>query len=172
MNNSFIASLNNNVSEAPSGVRSDPPTGDLVDLNQVLQTTFTIVKPRLASLQTIIRCDALPVVEGSIQTFHLLFRNMIDMIINYPPVSSKLFIYIKCERSDQEVIDLTLPAGYGRYEISFHTNINNRGDWEKANYDKLAECRFLSETCIGSFTSHSISNTGCLFTLKVPGKLN
>src|SRR5688500_7769133 len=101
MNNSFIASLNTSIQRTRAGTEASSSVlchGDLIDLNRLMQQVFEEQQQKVVQLQTIIRCDTLPVVQGNVQSLLALFRSMVGLILDHPPQNSKLFIYIKCER--------------------------------------------------------------------------
>jgi light-regulated signal transduction histidine kinase (bacteriophytochrome) len=175
MNNSFIASLNGTVQPARTGLDASSSAfckDGLTDLNRLVQQVFEEQQQKVSQLQTIIRCDVLPLVQGGVHCFLALFRNTVGEVLEHPPRNSKLFIYIKCERKATEVIDLTMPDGFIQYEIRFYTNSNNSPEWEKANINTLALCEQLSTESKGVLEFPAARNAGYLFTLNLPGKIN
>jgi light-regulated signal transduction histidine kinase (bacteriophytochrome) len=175
MNNSFIAAMNSNIQRARAGLNDSSAVlckDDLVDLGRLLQAVFEEQQQRVAQLQTIVRCDSLPRVHGKVQTLLTLFRSLVGLILSNPPKQSKLFIYIKCERIDTDIIDMTLPDGFGPYLISFYTNSNPGPEWETANSDTLAQCQQLMAEGKGTLTFPSAQSAGCLFALNLLGKIN
>ncbi|HUS03767.1 MAG TPA: hypothetical protein VMY77_18635 [Chitinophagaceae bacterium] len=144
-----------------------------VDLNEILHLVlnkYTIDQ----QLNFILRLDPLPVVVGNKEHFDCLFDSLISMIVDHPPVNSKLFLYIKCETlpTDNEIIDLQLAPGKQFNKIDFYTNINTNDQWKTAFNTKLTECAELATNNNGSFSFFPISNTGCLFSIVLPGKFN
>ena len=175
MNNSFVASLNGSVQPARAGLDAGSlvfSKEGLTDLNRLVQQVFEEHQPRVSQLQTIVRCDTLPLVQGGVQCLLPLFRNAVGLALAHPPRNSKLFIYIKCERKATDVIDLSMPDGFIQYEIRFYTNSNNSPDREKVNIDTLALCEQLSSECQGVLEFPAVRNAGYLFTLNLPGKIN
>jgi hypothetical protein len=175
MNNSFVASLNGSVQPARAGLDAGSPVfskDGLTDLNRLAQQVFEEHQPRVAQLQTIVRCDTLPLVQGGEQCLLTLFRNAVGLVLEHPPRNSKLFIYIKCERKATDVIDLSIPDGFIEYEIRFYTNSNTSTDWEKVNIETLALCEQLSSESKGVLEFPAARNAGYLFTLNLPGKIN
>lgn len=175
MNNSFIAAMNSNIQRASAGLNDSSAVlckNNLVDLGRLLQAVFEEQQPRVSQLQTIVRCDTLPQVHGKVPSLLALFRHLVALILNHPPQQSKLFIYIKCERTDTDIIDMTLPEGFGPYLISFYSNSNRSPEWETANSDTLALCQQLIAEGKGTLTFPSVQSAGCLFALNLPGKIN
>lgn len=144
--------------------------GGLVDLNRVVRQTFADQQQRIAQLQTIVRCDTLPLAQGSAQIFLRLFGKLLIQILEHPPRNSKLFIYLKCDKKATDVIDLSLPEGFMQYELSFYTNSNISPEWEKVNSDTLARCQQLAHECGGTVSWQTAPGAGSLFSVTLPGK--
>lgn len=175
MNNSFVASLNGSIQPARPGLEVPHPAyskDGLTDLNRLVQQVFEEHQQRVAQMQTIVRCDTLPLVQVGEQSLLALFRNIVGLVLEHPPRNSKLFIYIKCERKATDIIDMTIPDGFIQYEIRFYTNSNNSPDWQKVNIDTLALSEQLSSESKGVLEFPAIRNAGYLFTLNLPGKIN
>jgi hypothetical protein len=173
MSNPLIASLEDHRHGATSERKANSEelcVGGLVDLNRVARQTFEDQKQRVAQLQTIIRCDALPLVQAPAQLFLLLFGKMVSLILDYPPRNSKLFIYLKCEKKAADVIDLSLPEGFMHHELSFYTNSHITPGWEQVNRDTLARCQQLAHDCGATISWQTAPGAGGLFTVTLPGK--
>lgn len=175
MNNSFVASLNGSVQPAKTGLDASSSAfckDGLIDLNRLVQQVFEEHQPTVVQLQTIVRCDTLPLVQGSKQCLLALFRAAVGLALEHPPRNSKLFIYIKCERKASDVMDLSIPDGFIQYEIRFYTNSNTSPGWEKVNINTLALGEQLSSESKGVLEFPAARNAGYLFTLNLPGKIN
>ena len=148
--------------------------GDDVNLNQVFQSVMRKHVSEEKRTLSIVRSDQLPFVCGNEQQLMRVFDALVLMIISHPPPNSKLFLYIGCEaeKKDPDVIDLRLPKEYQMYDLRFHTNITTNEQWQLIHQDKLSECAVLAEQNKGRFSFHSIANTGCIFSLSLPGKIN
>ena len=148
------------------------PAGETVDLNKTIQT---VLKKYTGDQQNsfILRCDKLPVAKGKNDQLFRLFDALIQMIVNHPPIKSKLFLYIKCkeENIQSNVIDLRMTRDVKLFKIDFHTNITTTPDWETFYQIKLKECTLLASQNGGGFSFYPISNTGCLFSILLPGKI-
>jgi hypothetical protein len=147
---------------------------DETDLNEVVQT---VCNRYLVEEQKnfILRFDQLPIVQGKNRDcFVQLFDPLIAMIVCHPPLNSKLFLYIKCsqEKSAEDVIDRRISGNLKLYRIEFHTNITTNESWEALYKNKLEECSLLANQSGGSFSFSPICNTGCLFSVCLPGKIN
>ena len=83
-------------------------------------------------------------------------------------------MYIKCneEVKQSDVIDLRLTGELKIYKIDYYTNITTTPEWEANYQSKLEECASLASQNGGSFSFYPISNTGCLFSIVLPGKIN
>lgn len=173
MNNSFILSITNpteteTLADANMHI---PAANEPVALDDILKQVFKEERLGLQHLQAIVRCDALPQVMGSASQLTSLIRCIIKMILNHPPDGTKLFLYIKCSKArldDEEAKAL----GFCTYEINFHTNIKGDENWQKQYASELADCYEICQSFAGSLIVHPIANTGCLFTVTLPGKIN
>lgn len=145
-----------------------------VNLNQIFQSVMKKHIPEEKRTLSIVRSDKLPFVCGKEEHLTRMFDALIVMIISHPPAASKLFLYIKCEiqTKDPEIIDLRLVQDYQMYTLYFHTNITTDAQWKLIHKDKLSECAVLAERNKGCFSFYSIANTGCIFSLSLPGKIN
>lgn len=146
---------------------------EAIDLNEILRS----VLDKYAAYQEkgfIFRSEKLPLVSGNIQNYTCLFDTLMSMIISHPPVNSKLFLYVRCaeEKQDNDVIDLRIPEGSSLYKIDIYSNITTDKNWEVVYQHKLTECALGATKSSGSFSFSPISNTGCLFSVILPGKIN
>ena len=144
-----------------------------VDLNQVFQSGMQKHVTHEKKTLSIVRSDKLPVVSGQKEQFVELLDMMIEMIISYPPAGSKLFLYVKCdvEERDPEIMDLSLSKDFRLCTLYFYTNITTDDRWKMMYKDRLAQCAIIAAENQGKFSSYAISNTGCLFSLTLPGKI-
>ena len=149
-----------------------PQDQEKSDLNEILRSVVEKYKGD-AHKNFILRFDDLPMVIGAKENFICLFDALICMVISHPPVHSKLFLYIKCieEKQEEEIIDLSATEEK-IYRINFFSNITTDGYWEEANKTRLSECALQATKNGGNFSFFPISNTGCLFSVILPGKIN
>lgn len=173
MNNSFIAPADSQLNGANGEWDANSKglcTGGLVDLNKVVQQILEEQQSGVS--QAIIRCDALPLVQGRSPEVLSLFRELITLILGHPPRNSKLFIYLKCEHKATDIIDMTVPEGYAEHELCFYTNSNITPEWEQSNNDTLARCQQLTRESKGFLNWQTAPGAGCLFMIHLPGKTN
>ncbi|HVG42104.1 MAG TPA: hypothetical protein VM888_10885 [Chitinophagaceae bacterium] len=143
---------------------------EIVDLNEVVKDCLSAVENELQRINAIVRYDALPLISGNKKKLLALFSNLFHSIIKHPPKATKLFIYVRSQRSSSDIMDLSLPDGYQNFTISVHTNILCNEAWQKVYEKALLENSSLLHSIGGFFTFNSIVNTGCLYTLQLPGK--
>jgi hypothetical protein len=172
MNNHHNPPVNHSANAMPwTQALADKAVFEYIDLNEILLSAVQKYSEEMKNL--IFRYDKLPVAYGSKNQFTQLVDALVCMIINHPPSNSKLFLYIKSEEqvNDSEVIDLRLHEGMKWYKIDFYTNIHTDEEWKKIYTEKLAECSLISQNG-NDFSFFPISNTGCLFSVTLPGKIN
>ncbi len=137
-----------------------------VDMNKAVKTVLEQHKHQLNSLSAIMRCDQLPFVAGSQSNIEALFNLLFQMIFEQSAPGRSLLIHLKtkAELNEQQ-------GGYQLYNISFHTNVLP-GSYIKDLYKtRLEECALICKQLGGSFEEQFHSKTGCLFNIKIPGKL-
>ena len=156
----------------PAGVPlpADVHPAALVDLNEVMQYELAARREKIQALQAIIRFDALPQINCSRPLVAQVFHHLLNSIIEHPPAGTKLFIYIRCEKETNEIMDLNLTEGFHRYEISVFTNINANASWQQQQQAILTHIRQSIESIQGAFESFAIDKTGCLYKLVLPAK--
>ena len=148
-----------------------PADATLVNMNEVVQHHLLSRRTQLEAMQVIIRFDALPHISGSREDASALLSHVFNSILESPPVGIKLFIYIRCEKDKSEVMDLSLPEGFQQYNISVYTNIVADETWQLVQQPVLADMQHRATRLNGSFAHYSITKTGCLYQLVLPGKL-
>jgi light-regulated signal transduction histidine kinase (bacteriophytochrome) len=142
----------------------------LQDLNTLLRQSLKKHEALTRQQQVILRCASLPVIPGNQTKLELLFDHLLQMILSYPPNGSRLFLNIDCQEQDGN-----LSAGHNvgsMYQILFHTNICSDASWKEANRNKLTECMEILALHNGALGVNTIENTGCLFVISLPGKMN
>lgn len=143
----------------------------LLSLNEVLQQSLRKAQALVDKAQLIVRCETLPRVNADYDEMVKLFDDVLGMILNHPPNTSRLFLYIDCVEDSNDVIDMTLGDGLKRYVIRFHTNITTHDNWKLVNSQQLINCRQLLSRHNGNLAVNDISSTGCLFSVSLPGKI-
>lgn len=156
--------------ETTSGRSLQPLVGgtSLVDLNLLTQKIFASVDLDLRRLQAVVRCDQLPQVFGQEDRLEKLFHHLLFFVTQLPATDSKLFIYLKTSGGNLEA---TPQGELKEWTINLHSNRTIPLNWEEQNKEKLKECSEICSEQQSQFIFHT-KNTGCLFTLIMPGVLN
>lgn len=143
----------------------------LLSLNGVFQESLKKAQVQVDKVQLIVRCETLPQVKADYIEMAKLFDDLLGMILNYPPNTSRLFLYIDCEEAASDVIDMDMEDGLKRYIIKFHTNIITHNSWKLVNNQALINCRQILSKHNGNLAVNDISSAGCLFSVSLPGKI-
>jgi hypothetical protein len=133
------------------------------DLNGIVAGVIAASKDRLSELGAIVRQDELAPARGDAEDFKILFSNLLEIILNHPPKSCKLFIYIRSVQNDPAADDKMVT-------VSIYTNTDYHPGSEKMYAALLSQCGNLCEKYGGGFIYHLVSNTSCLFTINLQGK--
>jgi hypothetical protein len=136
---------------------------DCIDLNGIVAGVIADARERLSRLQALVRQDELGPARGDAQDLKFLFSNLLEIILNHPPQSCKLFIYIRSVHNDPASDDKMVT-------VSIHTNTDYHPDWEKIYAAVLSQCGSICKKYGGGFIYHLVSNTSCLFTINLQGK--
>ena len=157
----------------PEVLSNNLQASEITDLNEILQSVLDKYSVEQQN-NFICRFDKLPLVYGDREHYICLFDALISMIISHPPHNSKLFLYVRCAeaKEDNEIIDLRPIAGTILCKIDIYSNITTDKNWEVVYQNKLTECALQATKNSGSFSFSPISNTGCLFSVTLPGKIN
>lgn len=143
----------------------------LLSLNDVLQESLKKAQFQVDKAQLIVRCESLPQVKTDHDEMVKLFDGLLGMILNQPPNTSRLFLYVDCEEDTGDVIDRTVKEEFKKYIIKFHTNITTHEHWKLVNSQTVTNCRQILSRHNGNLAVNDISNTGCLFSVSLPGKI-
>lgn len=144
----------------------------LINLNQVFQTSLELYQETITKSSPIIRCDILPSVQGDSVQMQQLFNLVIKMILLNLPIVNNLFIYIKCDGAKDEVMDLSIPAGFNKYSINVFSNAIHILERADKFEQEISECKTICTKNNGHFEEHTSSDSGCLFTISLFGKMN
>jgi hypothetical protein len=136
---------------------------DCIDLNGIVAGVIAAKKDRLMQLQALVRQDELGPARGDEQDLRVLFSSLLEIILNHPPQSCKLFIYIRSVHNDPASDDKMVT-------VSIHTNTDYHPDWANMYAAVLSQCGSVCEKYGGGFIYHLVSNTSCLFTINLQGK--
>ena len=143
----------------------------LLSLNDLLQESLKKAQAQVDKVKLIVRCESLPHIKADYEEMIKLFDDLLGMILNHPPNTSHLFLYIDCEEDTSDLIDMTLEKDLKRYFIKFHTNIITHDNWKLVNSQALINCRQILSRHNGNLAVNDISSTGCLFSVLLPGKI-
>lgn len=147
------------------------PAPGLLSLNDVIQENLKKAQYQVDKAQLIVRCETLPCIKADHDEMASLFNDLLSIILNHPPNTSRLFLYIDCEEDNSEGIDRTPEEDMKRYIIKFYTNITTSESWKLANSGALINCQQILSRHNGNLAVNDISGTGCLFSVSLPGKI-
>lgn len=148
-----------------------PFSNNLIDLNAVLNKAMQGFVVEREKRRLNIRYDNLPLVLADSQPILTLFNDLLDMLVKHPPIDGNLFLYIKCEASPSEIMDLTLEKGFTHFNIQFFTNITINENWQNLYQQKLLDISNIAASYKGSFYLNNSLHAGCVFSLTLPGKI-
>ncbi|HVG17139.1 MAG TPA: hypothetical protein VM935_19355 [Chitinophagaceae bacterium] len=148
------------------------PAEDEVDLNEVLKTSMNKIEGEKGHVPVIVKYDKIPVVKGKREELSLLFGELLNMVFSSPPPNNKILLYIQCveDTVDEDIMDLS-DAKVSSFSILFHTNIETSKTWTEQNKAMLEACRHNASQIRGTLAHYNITKTGCLFSLKLSGKI-
>lgn len=141
-----------------------------VNLNEVVRDIIEKMKHGTVQSRAIIRYDELPVVTGSPEKLSELFGILFHSIIAQG-IATKPFIYIKCARQQDEVMDLSIPANSGMYSLAVYTNIVANHIWLEQHKADIEIMKEILKNQHGNLHCSTIESTGCLYLITLPGKL-
>jgi hypothetical protein len=138
-----------------------------LSLNDLFNERMRKAQAQFEHAGLVVRCECLPQINGYREEMTRLFDSIISMILNHPSKPAQLFLYVDCE----EIKDAgKQETGLINYLIKIHTNLTTNDNWKAQNREMLAACERILILHKGSFAVHNISNTGCLFSISLPGK--
>ena len=137
-----------------------------ISLNQLFKAALKKIQDASQRAEIIVRCESLPDVEGNSQQLSLFFETLLGLILEPSMNTGKLFIYLHCEEDKRY-----LPGNNSKtYHIRFHTNLGCDQSWKERTEKSVMLCRQILTDHGGSFMVNNINNTGCLFSIILPGK--
>jgi hypothetical protein len=154
--------------QSANGYQGNIKTG--LDLNAVVSEALHQLQPSIQRSNVIVRCEQLPVTEGNEAALLHLFHDLIQLIIQHPPVGSKLFLFIDCTASQADEQPPSADARF--YTIKFHTNIATSDEWRVSHQDVLSKSQQVLTEHHGEFAVRLNNSAGCLFSITLPGKLS
>jgi hypothetical protein len=139
------------------------------DASALLQKAVQKIKPAVRST-IILRCGELPLIKATDESLEKVFTELLHMIVEKKPADLKLYLYINSSTEDTEELDLSLPLGYGRFQIQFHTNLIPSAEWMQEAEKVIIDMQTLLKPFGGFLTVNELKNPGCLFSISLPGK--
>lgn len=153
-----------------NGKSSTTALVDLSDMNKALKAVIDINKEKLNVQETVMRCDALPMIASDQIKLEHLFSIIFHVILDNPPSTRSLFIHIRCQPEQRKFND-SLPRDFVLYSIGVHTNNICSSNWKQQYSQQLKECALICEELGGAFEGQYQMDNGCLCNFKIPGKL-
>ncbi|MGN6163776.1 MAG: hypothetical protein ACTHOF_04475 [Flavisolibacter sp.] len=150
-----------------SNIDSVPGNKEKVSLNEVMQQSLQRFQLGRSS-DVIIRCENLPDVEIDKDDIAKVFNDILNMIINFPPTGSKLFLHVDCEEERVENNDPALAKKV--FNLYFHTNCRADEKWKLDHRETIEKCAALLAHYNAGFTVNEIKAAGCLFSISLLGK--
>lgn len=172
MTHSIRPAINGFASPATAGNAEHLQAFEEVNLNDILGRSMKKMETEYGQVSLIQKFDKLPVVKGRKEYLTLLFEALLSMVYSLPPVNTKSLLYIQCteDRVDRDIMDLST-RHEASFSICFHTNIRTCESWMQLNQTKLEEAYIIASKISGSLAHYNITKTGCLFSLKISGKI-
>src|SRR5687767_14507525 len=121
--------LASSLNEKASNGRPLSGEKDSTDLNVILRQIFDLYEPEFQKVAAVVRCDTLPSVRCHPEELMHVFEDLLFMIMQNPPDTGRLLIYIKCEPLT-DTVKTRVSTGTDQFKISIHTNISKGADWE------------------------------------------
>ena len=157
-----------------SDLQSVPPAPEhivasgrrLVNTNAVLQRTLQRLNAEERNTIAL-RCDELPVLEGSEEDFEAVFSGLLQLILQEKENVATLFLYIHCTT---EEIHSQSQQGLKQISIQFNTNITPCADWLHQSDQQFKEVAGILQKHGGNLLLNQLKNSGCIFSVSLPGK--
>ena len=147
---------------------AEEPYG-MINLTGLFQRTLQKNLSYTNRNSVIARLDKLPLVAGSKSQLEQLSDILIRMIVtDLPKGADKLFLHIKCEKLNDNVIDLSVKNGFTPYSISFYTNVLPDTNRKFLFREQLNECAGIANKNNGTFSFRQAFDSCCLFSLTFP----
>lgn len=148
-----------------------PFSPNLIDLNAVLNEALQAFVAEREKRKLNVRCDNLPFVLADRQPVLTLFNHLLTMLLKHPHADNNLFLYIKCQEAQSEIMDLRLEKGFTNFNIQFFTNFTITENWQNLYQQKLLDISNIAASNRGSFYLNNSLHAGCVFSLTLPGKI-
>ena len=143
-------------------------TTNLVDANKVLRNAIQKLSPEFRN-EVVLRFDELAQLQVSEESMEQAFFKLLQLFVNEKPSDKKLFLHITCFH-DSKAVTKTIGRGLQRYIIQFHTNISLHAAWMQEAEKNINNIATLLLPFNGSLQVNQLKNSGCVFSISLPGK--
>ena len=140
----------------------------LVDTNSFLRKAIQKLSPEMRS-EVVLRCDELVQLQCSEESVEKVFFQLFQLITDAKPSGKKLFLHITCLKELTKEKE-TIALGLQRYVIQFHTNVSLHSPWIQEAEKRINTIASLLPPYGGSFQVNQLKNSGCVFSIALPGK--
>ena len=138
--------------------------------NEVLQSAIQGLKTEVRN-SLILRCDELPFVQADKKMLGKAFSQIVQLIVDQKDAATKLYLHISAAVDPVERTGLSLPEGFTPCLIQFHTNITPCNEWMKTAVQQISNITVLLGPFGGNLLVNPLKNSGCIFSVSLPGKL-
>ena len=149
----------------PGGQNS---TASMVSLNELFKESLRKVQAG-TDMNMVVRCQVLPVIRGRREEMENLFDTLVRMIVHGAPYGSRRYLYVDCEE-ELRVSANSVNEDSKKYVIKFYTNTIINDGWKESHRLMLDKCETIVSSYHGNFTMNNIRDSGCLFSITLPGK--
>jgi len=144
------------------------PQATLVDTNLVLRKAIKKLSPEIRK-EVVLRCDELVRLQCAEENIEEAFTQLLQLIADAKPSDKKLFLHITCFQETKKEKE-TIAPGLQRYVIQFHTNVSLPvGGMQEAEF-RINNIASLLPPFGGSLQVNQLKNSGCVFSISLPGK--
>ena len=144
----------------------DKAAQGLVNTNAALQKALQQLPVRERS-EMILRCDDLPLVNGTEATYEKAFCILLQLILGEKKKLPAVFLHIHCTA---EEIDSSRPTELKQFSIQFNTNIAATANWLKQHEQEITDAKTLLQQNGAALLVNQLKFTGCIFSISLPGK--
>ncbi|GAA4334083.1 hypothetical protein [Flaviaesturariibacter amylovorans] len=131
--------------------------GEWADLNRVLSTVLATTPE---GPEASIRCEALPMAQGTADDWHCLLRALVQLAFGLPSEERRRYLHIQCQEERDPA------AGATWFLLSLHVNVRPPGSADALLNDLAHHCGGLSARL--SVQAHSPTHS--LFQIHFAGK--
>ena len=140
----------------------------LVDTNMILRKAIQKLSPEIRN-EVVLRCDELVRLQCAEENIDLAFTQLLQLIADAKPSDKKLFLHITCFQETRKEKE-TIALGLQRYTIQFHTNVSLHAAGAQEVEYRINSIASLLPPFGGSLQVNQLKNSGCVFSISLPGK--